>query len=75
MANSDLPLFSGYVHGTDGEKQQRLENLNAITNESFIEYLGLRATSPSVIRLRPRVSRRTDRGAFPRRVPQRNRAV
>ena len=42
MANSDLPLFSGYVHGTDGEEQQRLENLNAITNESFIEYLGLR---------------------------------
>jgi SAM-dependent methyltransferase len=32
---------SGYIHGTSPEEQARLADLSAITNRSFVDYLGL----------------------------------
>lgn len=36
-------MTKSYIHGTQGEEQQRLSDLNKITNDSFIKYLGIEA--------------------------------
>lgn len=37
-----MPEQSGYVHGTHGEEQARLADLNALTNAPFLKHLALR---------------------------------